>query len=49
MKDPISDPKKKVALLKEYCPAMVIKKVNAGNKKLTAPYIPSLVYIILLD
>ncbi|EOA16132.1 hypothetical protein CARUB_v10004267mg [Capsella rubella] len=31
MKDPISDPKKKVALLKEYCPAMVIEKVNAGH------------------
>ncbi|XP_010433666.1 PREDICTED: uncharacterized protein LOC104717742 isoform X1 [Camelina sativa] len=31
MKDPISDPKKKVALLKEYCPAMVIKKVDAGH------------------
>ncbi|CAN8325888.1 unnamed protein product [Cochlearia groenlandica] len=31
MKDPISDSKKKVALLKELCPAMVIKKVNAGH------------------
>ncbi|KAG7541535.1 Cryptochrome/photolyase N-terminal domain superfamily [Arabidopsis thaliana x Arabidopsis arenosa] len=31
MKDPISDPKKKVALLKEICPAMVIKQVNAGH------------------
>ncbi|CAH2077995.1 unnamed protein product [Thlaspi arvense] len=31
MKDPISDPQKKVALLKELCPAMVIKKVNAGH------------------
>ncbi|EFH43875.1 deoxyribodipyrimidine photolyase family protein [Arabidopsis lyrata subsp. lyrata] len=27
MKDPISDPKKKVALLKELCPAMVIKQI----------------------
>ncbi|KAJ4899517.1 DNA photolyase [Raphanus sativus] len=31
MKDPISDPQKKVALLKEFCPAMEIKKVNAGH------------------
>ncbi|KAF3488861.1 hypothetical protein F2Q69_00057343 [Brassica cretica] len=31
MKDPISDPRKKVALLKEFCPGMVIKKVNAGH------------------
>ncbi|CAL9226785.1 unnamed protein product [Arabidopsis halleri] len=31
MKDPISDPQKKVALLKELCPAMVIKQVNAGH------------------
>ncbi|ESQ54774.1 hypothetical protein EUTSA_v10024578mg [Eutrema salsugineum] len=31
MKDPISDPQKKVALLKELCPAMVVKKVNAGH------------------
>ncbi|CAD5329005.1 putative alpha/beta hydrolase-1, DNA photolyase, rossmann-like alpha/beta/alpha sandwich [Arabidopsis thaliana] len=31
MEDPISDPQKKVALLKELCPAMVIKKVKAGH------------------
>ncbi|RIA04368.1 hypothetical protein BRARA_K01402 [Brassica rapa] len=31
MKDPISDPRKKVALLKEFCPGMEIKKVNAGH------------------
>ncbi|KAL0891016.1 hypothetical protein Bca101_014999 [Brassica carinata] len=31
MKDPISDPQKKVALLREFCPAMEIKKVNAGH------------------
>uniref|UniRef100_A0A1J3JTQ8 Pheophytinase, chloroplastic n=1 Tax=Noccaea caerulescens TaxID=107243 RepID=A0A1J3JTQ8_NOCCA len=31
MKDPISDPQKKVDLLKELSPAMVIKKVNAGH------------------
>ncbi|CAH8304255.1 unnamed protein product [Eruca vesicaria subsp. sativa] len=31
MKDPISDPRKKVALLKEFCPGMVIKQVNAGH------------------
>ncbi|KAL1201177.1 Pheophytinase [Cardamine amara subsp. amara] len=31
MKDPISDPKKKVALLKELCSAILIKKVNAGH------------------
>lgn len=31
MKDPISDPQEKVALLKEFCPAMEIKKVNAGH------------------
>ncbi|VVA92596.1 unnamed protein product [Arabis nemorensis] len=31
MKDPISDPKKKVALLKELCPAMMITEVNAGH------------------
>lgn len=56
MKDPISDPKKKVALLKEACPAMMIKKVDAGKRKTTAkislshfssPY--SRLYILLLD
>lgn len=52
MKDPISDPQKKVDLLKELSPAMVIEKVNAGKKKkhtLPAknPAIPTLV--ILLD
>ncbi|CAA7060225.1 unnamed protein product [Microthlaspi erraticum] len=31
MKDPISDPQKKVDLLKELSPGMVIKKVNAGH------------------
>ncbi|XP_010532255.1 PREDICTED: uncharacterized protein LOC104808287 isoform X2 [Tarenaya hassleriana] len=31
MKDPISDSKKKMALLKEHCPGILIKKLNAGH------------------
>jgi hypothetical protein len=31
MKDPISDSKSKLAMLKEYCPGVVIMEMDAGN------------------
>jgi hypothetical protein len=31
MKDPITDSKSKVAMLKEHCPGVVIRELDAGN------------------